>query len=509
MRNGQPVERAAWPAHLDQYDVVMVSQAADLHPAGNLACVRPARFRPVASIAYRLALVAAGDGAAAVSLNGPCAWDYGAGHALLRAVGGVLLNEAGREVGYEAAGWSSTAVCFGGAPAIAAALATRDWRSAPVSGFGPAEPPLDMRPARLKAGTLFHDTDVLRRAQGCLLGQLAGDALGSLVEFERPEWIARRFPDGPRRLVDGGTWDTLAGQPTDDSELALMLARSLLARGGFDREAVASAYATWYHGWDGNLESGRERWRRPFDLGSTTRQALSGITAELVRTGRGADAAEAAASRASQANGALMRASPLGIWGWNREPAEVAEAARADARLTHPHPVCQDASAVFVVAIAHAIRAGGEPSAVYDHALSWARANGGDAAVVAALEGAASEAPADFTHQQGWVLLALQNAFYRLLHAESVEAAVVETVRQGGDTDTNAAICGALLGAVYGRRAVPDHWQRLVLTCRPMPGYDHIRKPRPAQFWPADAMVLAERLLSGPSAGLFLKLPRR
>jgi len=49
------------------------------------------------------------------------------------------------------------------------------------------------------------DTDILFRAQGCLLGQLAGDALGSLVEFRTPEDITRDYPNGVRELTDGGT----------------------------------------------------------------------------------------------------------------------------------------------------------------------------------------------------------------------------------------------------------------------------------------------------------------
>jgi len=56
------------------------------------------------------------------------------------------------------------------------------------------------------------------------------------------------------------------------------------------------------------------------------------------------------------------------------------------------------------------------------------------------------------------MLLALQNAFYQLLHASSLERGVVDTVRAGGDTDTNAAIAGALLGAVHGRDVIPQQW---------------------------------------------------
>ncbi len=68
------------------------------------------------------------------------------------------------------------------------------------------------------------NNDHLKRAQGCFLGQLAGDALGSLVEFQTPEQIIADYPNGVRLMADGGTFDTLAGQPTDDSEMALLLA---------------------------------------------------------------------------------------------------------------------------------------------------------------------------------------------------------------------------------------------------------------------------------------------
>ncbi len=53
-----------------------------------------------------------------------------------------------------------------------------------------------------------------------------------------PTEVTSRYPDGPRELEDGGFWDILAGQPTDDSEMALALARSIVAEGRFDRDAA-------------------------------------------------------------------------------------------------------------------------------------------------------------------------------------------------------------------------------------------------------------------------------
>jgi hypothetical protein len=57
--------------------------------------------------------------------------------------------------------------------------------------------------------------------------------------------------------------------------------------------------------------------------------------------------------------------------------------------------------------------------------------------------------------------------------------AVVDTVKRGGDTDTdtNAAICGALLGAVWGRNVIPDQWSECLLNCRPAAGQPHVSTP--------------------------------
>jgi ADP-ribosylglycohydrolase len=110
-----------------------------------------------------------------------------------------------------------------------------------------------------------------------------------------------------------------------------------------------------------------------------------------------------------------------------------------------------------------------------------------------ALSAARHEPPVCDQGSEGWVRIALQNAFYELLHAGSVEEGVVATVRRGGDSDTNAAIAGALLGAVHGRDSVPAQWRSMVLSCRALA--PHARRPRPRSYWPVDVMEIAERLL--------------
>ncbi len=478
-RNGKPVSRAAFKQVLDSGDTVLVSHGADARSNANARYVAPARFRGLPSIAYRLALVAVGDAEACVSLNGPIDWDYGAGHALLRAFGGDFVDSSGQSITYSNTGASSCGKgCFAGSPAVARDLAKRNWRSV-LEAEGNVSGLLDLVLSR--RGLRIADPGVLSRVQGCLLGQFAGDSLGSLVEFRSAGEIKRRYPQGVRRLENGGTFGTLAGQPTDDSELALMLARTLLTVEAFDARAVATSYAAWY-------ASG------PFDIGSTTSQALSAAYAAHKSGSDPAAAAMAAANDSSQANGALMRVSPLAIFGWRLPVETLANLARMDARLTHPHQVCQDASAVYVVAIQRALQTGDPPAAVYAFALSWARSAGVHEKVLGAITKAESSAVEDFQVNMGWVLIALQNAFYQLLHAPSFEQGVVDTVVSGGDTDTNGCIAGALLGAAFGASSIPFQWIDRVLTCRPIEGMPEVKQSRPRCFWPVDALVLAEQL---------------
>jgi ADP-ribosylglycohydrolase/fructose-1,6-bisphosphatase/inositol monophosphatase family enzyme len=460
-RNGTPVT-VQLPTSLGPSDVVLVSANGDRDPEANLRCVAPARFRAVPSIAHRLALVAAGEGSAVTSLFAPGAWDYAAGHALLRAAGGVLVDENGVEVTYAGDGTSNTMRAFGGAAAVAAELALRPWDS---SLF--AESTGGSAPARLRRGEAVTDAGLLSRAQGCLLGQFAGDSLGSLVEFQHAGEIAGHHGDGPRELLDGGVWDILAGQPTDDSEMAMALARSIVAEERFDRVAVKRAYQEW-------LRS------EPFDIGGTVRAALADRL-----------------NPHSKANGSLMRASPLGIYAHALDPESAAELAHQDSRITHPNPACLDAVAVFVIAIAHALHTGDGPQAVFDVALRWAD-EAGTFRVREALRRAVSEPPVCDGETQGYVMIAFQNAFYELLHASSLEGGVVATVRRGGDTDTNGAIVGALLGAVHGREAVPPQWRRMILSCRPLPRSG--RRPRPREYWTVDVFELAERLMLAGAA---------
>ena len=499
MRNGMPVVGS--PAALFLAHHYAPTKLAEWH--GRAA---PQPFFAMPSIAYRLARVACGDAMATCSLGGTQDWDYASGHALLRGAGGILVNTHGEPVQYSERGESYTQEVFGGTPDAVAQL-----RQRVANGMGKTPGPTGAGSAS-RAGKSSHtfaahqatalarlhprgawprvaEGKTLDRAVGCLLGQAIGDSLGSLVEFRSATDIAREYPAGVRELRSGvGTWGLLAGQPTDDTELALALARTVVQHRSYVPDVVATAYGRWF----------RDGW----DIGTTTRQAFS----ELKETTQGAAAvARGNANRISQSNGATMRASPLAIAA--ATATQAAAWATEDAALSHPHPVCVVANAAYVVAL-HAGIDGATHTEMHAAALVAAKGAGAAlvgngspeaeeavGAVVAALEAAArGELPGDFMRQMGWVLTALQAAFHALLHAPSAEEGLVRVVGFGGDTDTNGAIAGALLGAAHGRQAWPARWSAQVLACRPVQG-SGTQYPRPPEYWPDDIPELAEALL--------------
>jgi ADP-ribosylglycohydrolase len=157
--------------------------------------------------------------------------------------------------------------------------------------------------------------------------------------------------------------------------------------------------------------------------------------------------------------------------------------------------VCGDCNALFAGLLSVVVKNGLSASEAYDEMLANADRLDVCCDVRQVIELSAKVPPADYLSQQGWVLVAFGNAIYQLLHARSAEEAIIDTVMRGGDTDTNAAICGALLGAVQGIESLPIRWVKTVLNCRPDRTNPAAHQPRAQAYWPVDALQLAERLV--------------
>ncbi|MFB6169272.1 MAG: ADP-ribosylglycohydrolase family protein [Haloferacaceae archaeon] len=277
------------------------------------------------------------------------------------------------------------------------------------------------------------------RAVGALVGLACGDALGRPVEFRSSESVADEHGRVTEMLADGAHGQP-AGTVTDDTEMALCLARSLADCRGFDADDVARRYADWLAG-------------GPFDVGL--------LTADSIRryddAASPADAAHGAwADRPegqNAGNGSLMRCAPAALA--YADPDRLAEAAAAESRLTHADPRCVE-SCVALTRVVRELLDGASPEDALGAALSLAGDRDAPSGVRETLA-VATEREAR-RENGGFVLTTLETALADALTAGSFEAAVVTSVSRGGDADTVGAVCGAVAGARFGADAVPARW---------------------------------------------------
>ncbi|MDB4934829.1 MAG: hypothetical protein JWP87_1801 [Labilithrix sp.] len=315
-------------------------------------------------------------------------------------------------------------------------------------------------------------------ALGAVLGALVGDAAGAVLEFFG-RTITAADVEHALAMPGGGTWGVAPGQITDDGELTMSLLNALAAR-----EPAAAHYARWVAS-------------DPFDIGATTARSLGCLrdpswSARAREAGIEVAMTEAARERCmpSKANGSLMRATPLGVWGARRGDGELIAAAQADARLSHPNPACVDAATAYVLAIASLVRAPGNGKLAFDVAETWAQRDACEE-----VRGWVADARAGtivpYTPQDGFVRIAFTHAFRHLQLGSGYVDALRETLAGGGDTDTNACIVGGLLGARWGAGAIPEPMKAAVLGCDTRAG----RNPRPDVLHPRTVPVKIAALL--------------
>ena len=238
------------------------------------------------------------------------------------------------------------------------------------------------------------------RYRGALVGLALGDALGAPYEFKSPPFTVEA-------VFRRGVFNTAPGHPTDDSTLAVFAAEAVLEDGDW-----AAAYTRRLVAW---MQSG------PPDIGNQTSVAAH----------RWAAGAAPEPDEGAQGNGSLMAVTPVVLrFAADRDRAR--SSAADFARLTHPSDAAASTNARFADALLD-VMAGGEPPTI-----------------------AEPRRPA-YSRQMGWCELCLDLAFLTWHRSKTLGplAALVELIALGGDTDTNAAVAGALLGATHGMAAWP------------------------------------------------------
>jgi ADP-ribosyl-[dinitrogen reductase] hydrolase len=267
-----------------------------------------------------------------------------------------------------------------------------------------------------------HLPDVLDRARAAFLGLALGDALGATVEFMTPGEI--QAAHGLHRELVGGGWLRLRpGAVTDDTEMALALARAIDRQGGFELKAVAAGFADWMRG-------------RPTDVGSTCRAGLRRYLLD--------GSLQAPPGEWDAGNGAAMRVVPVALLTLGDE-ARFGRLAIEQARITHHHPLSDVGTALAgrLVQLAVLGRSMRQLQFV--------------AAEVAQAEPRIRWEPYRGL-ASGYIADTIQTVLHFLFTTRSFEACLTAVVNQGGDADTTGAIAGAIAGAYYGPEELPIRW---------------------------------------------------
>lgn len=282
------------------------------------------------------------------------------------------------------------------------------------------------------------------RVAGALVGSAVGDALGAPFEFGPPGQFSARFPVPARgsrtEMCGGGSLGWEPGEFTDDTQLALLVASSLIERDGLDEADLFDRFRTW-------LDA------HPPDVGNQTRAVLAAgrpwdvaAAEHFARTGRAAG------------NGSLMRTTPAAIWFSRFGIDTTTDAARRISALTHGDLSAGEGCAIFHELMRVALD-GGDPLAAVPSALSLVAAEHRDrwAAVLAP-----AWTPSDATESNGAVWPTLGQAVWALRHGSDFASVMRLVIDLGGDTDTVAAVAGGLAGAVFGMGGIPMRWSSAV-----------------------------------------------
>lgn len=280
-----------------------------------------------------------------------------------------------------------------------------------------------------------------------LLGCAIGDALGNPFEMKPAASPLLKEWDG--LFKKGGTfWKGEPGQYTDDTLMSIALASSLIEKQGFDPEHVAQMYLEWYN-------SGNTR-----GIGSTTAGAMMHL--KIGASWNESGSTHQHDGRPVGGNGTAMRASPIGLVYRNDLP-KLLEVAMTDATITHNSLEPKMGSIAVALGTAFLANKTHTPRQVLSEVLGILS----DSAVKDKLElakdlvweGADPTVALAEIGTSGYVPETVGAAFYCIAATDSFQDAVVMAVKGGGDTDTTAAVVGALAGTHYGVEGIPKDYR--------------------------------------------------
>ena len=282
----------------------------------------------------------------------------------------------------------------------------------------------------------------LDKIRGMLYGLALGDALGGPHEVYRSPYVYTGRIEHPieRNLQWQGKKISAIGQVTDDTEMTITLAWSLINNNGYNRDQTILGYETWAS-------------QPKTMLGHTTRALFTGV-----KTVNGYEKRYQKALKGKlkniprstltevQSNGSLMRCSPFIVM-------PNYDAITIDTNLTNPNSINLDVNYLYIATLQQLAHINNDLNQV-DQLYQWLQSSAQTAEVQQLFIDMANGVTRDVSGKdQGWVLHAFWCCLLslRLIVAGYDFKQILDTIiLMGGDTDTNGAIAGALLGSYFG-----------------------------------------------------------
>ncbi|MDM8544832.1 ADP-ribosylglycohydrolase family protein [Desulfococcaceae bacterium HSG9] len=304
-------------------------------------------------------------------------------------------------------------------------------------------------------------TELAYRFRGSLLGALLGDVIGAVVEAESPGYIRNAYGSVEDILAETEIPEALGNPPwrvgryTDDTQMMISVAEwliedeSLSSRDLLQRFSQACDPSRRYG-------PGTEAILRKFPANEEQWQSLSRMSFP----------------QGSYGNGSAMRVAPVGLC-FHRDFDGLASASAASSRPTHCHPLAYQGALLQSSAVAAAVRMEKIDENLFLRALRIGLARhaadkGQDTTVfweaLDVVEDGIRTGTAidEMARRLGTGTAALKSVpmalFCFLANSDSYADTIQAAVFAGGDTDTIAAMAGAIAGAHLGEQAIPSHW---------------------------------------------------
>ena len=318
------------------------------------------------------------------------------------------------------------------------------------------------------------------RARGVMVGLAVGNLFGIVHEGWSRQSIAHRYPDGIREIT------AKPGYPDDDDIAQAIALAEAAAEGPLDLDDVGRRFWDWAEingagmgGLTGRVlslygGSHPQRLMRNRRTGRA-REPIGTSIEEASRT-----AWENSRYRGDAGNGAVMRCAPIAIR-WHQDPLALARNSYLSAVPTHWDRRCGWSCVVLNVAIASALRGEWVPAnELLQASLEGVRSSlpeleryGVENRVPRRVRDTVTAARKDEMDElyldgpsMGYTLRTLRAAVVSHWSAPSFERGLREVIEAGGDTDTNGAAAGAVLGARFGVEGIPSRWREQLAELR-------------------------------------------